>query len=160
MSDEQASPPPLRPLVGVGNPVPRAKWVWLAPLLVVVVLLAAGGALFAASRVEPQAAGPERVAELFLGAVADDNLRLSYGLLCERQRAKVDSLQFRDSVIDHRSTARRAQARGDRTTVRLGDERRRVVYTVTGDGADEVVRLVLEKEPTRWAVCQFDADAG
>ena len=155
MSDPGPGPPPL---VGVGNAVPRAKWVWLAPTLVVVVVVAAVAAFFAASRMESTPAGPERVSEMFLLAVAQDDIRMSYGLLCEKRRATVNALEFRDEALEGRAEARAALDRGERSATG-GSKVRRITYTIERRGEDDRVVVGLEREPERWAVCVFDPDA-
>ena len=155
MTDPVPGPPPL---VGIGNPVPRAKWVWLAPTLIVVVVVAAAAAFFAATRMESTMAGPERVSEMFLLAVAEDDIRMSYGLLCEKSRANVNVLEFRDEALDGRAAARAALDRGERSVTGDG-KAKRITYTVARRGEDDRVLLRLEREPERWAVCVFDPDA-
>lgn len=147
---ERPSPPPL---LGVGNPVPRARWVWLAPALVVLTLVTAVGAFVVATRMRDAVAGPKQVGRYFLQAVVDGDLRTSYGLLCEARRDFTNSIEFREEMLDGRPAATRALRGVARET---GDSKeRRITYSSAGRPADPPVVLELVREPERWAVCTF-----
>lgn len=150
-----------KPLLGRHDAVPRRRWRWLLPTLLVVAVLALGGSVVARVLDDDEAGAPKAALDSYLEALETNATIRAYGMLCSA-RPKPTQDEFEREIAAERRNF------GGVVGHRLGDAKRLeggdvvVTYTIQYRQTHRFYSARLRDERGEWKVCGFGqvADTG
>jgi hypothetical protein len=141
------------PLLGRHDAVPRRRWQWMLPALVVLALLGIVGSLVVRAH-DKQQASPEHAINAYLDAVESGATAKAYGMLCAQFRDRVSQHEFQQTVDKERTASGGVVGHHVARVVKRGDHRV-ATYTVRRQDSDIVIDARLEREGGKWKPCNF-----
>jgi hypothetical protein len=141
------------PLLGRDDAVPRRRWQWLLPVLVVLAVVGLVGSLVVRSQ-DKRRTSPEHAINAYLDAVQGGATAKAYGMLCAQFRARVSPQEFQQTVGKERVASGGVVGHHLARVVKRGDHRV-ATYTVRRQNGDIVIDARLEREGGKWKPCNF-----
>lgn len=143
-----------KPLLGRHDAVPRRRWRWLLPILVVVALVALAGSLIVRAVDSDDTGAPKAALNAYLEAVETGATTRAYAMLCS-DKSKPSRAEFATVVARERADA------GGVLRHRIGEIKRKsatlvvATYTVQFERTYKFVAAALKREHRVWKLCGF-----
>jgi hypothetical protein len=145
-----------QPLLGKADAVPRRRWRWLLPLVIVVAVVALAGSLVA----RLGSGDPVKSAlGHYLTAVEAGDITQAYGLLCVRS-TRPSRTEFATEVRKERQNFGGVKGHRLGETNHLPGGDATVRYTVVYQATYRFYEARLTKTNGRWLVCGFNEISG
>lgn len=143
-----------KPLLGRHDAVPRRRWRWLLPALVVLAVVALAGSFIARALDDDDTSAPKAALDSYLEAVETNASIRAYGMLCSA-KGKPTQKEFEKEIAAERENF------GGVIRHRLGEARRTeggdviVTYTIQYRQTYRWYSARMRDERGAWKVCGF-----
>jgi hypothetical protein len=142
-----------QPLLGKTDAVPRRRWRWLLPLLIVGAVVALVASLVARSQ-EVDRNSPSAVLDRYLTAVQAGNTDAAYAMLCAGASTP-SKAEFATEIAKERQNFGGIKRHRMGTTKRLADGDRTVSYTIQYHNTYRWYQARMTNNTGPWLVCGF-----
>jgi hypothetical protein len=142
-----------QPLLGKSDAVPRRRWRWLLPLVIVVAVVALVVSLVARTQEEDRNS-PKAVLDRYLTAVQAGSTDVAYTMLCAHSSTP-SKAEFAREVAKERQNFGGIKRHRMGKTKRLADGDQTVSYTIQYHNTYRWYEARMTNDAGAWRVCGF-----